>query len=61
MELVNKNDLQGVRHEIREMENRLSGDMREMRAQINGELVLIKWMLVFLGAGVLSIIVETFF
>jgi len=51
----------GLRHEMKEVETGLRHEIKELDLRIHGEMLLMKWMLGLLLAGVASLILKSFF
>jgi len=51
----------GLRHEMKEVETGLRHEIKELNLRIHGEMLLMKWMLGLLLAGVASLILKSFF
>jgi len=60
-DLATKGDIADLRHEIKELETGLRHEMKELDLRIHGEMLLLKWMLGILIAGVASLILKSFF
>jgi len=57
VDLATKGDISTLRAEIRELELRLENKFES----IKGEMLLLKWMIGFVLAGIVSLILKTFF
>ena len=55
--LATKTDILGVKHEIRELELRLSAEM----AKIHGELAILRWGMAVILGGIVALILKTYF
>ena len=51
----------GLRHEIKELESGLRHEMKELDLRRQGEMLLLKWMLGILIAGMASLVLKAFF
>lgn len=58
--LATKNDIQDIRKDIQGIHNDIQ-DIRLILVKHDGEFTLLKWMLGFLVAGVLSLVLKAFF
>ena len=65
VDVATKRDLKemevGLRHDMKEMETNLRHDMQKELAPMKADLLLTKWMLGVLLAGVMSLILKAFF
>ena len=67
-DVATKGDIADLRHEIKEAESGLRHEIKELELRIDtrfekvyGEMLLLKWMLGLLIAGVASLILKAFF
>ena len=59
-----RHEIEGVRHEMKELELRIDtrfGQIDTRFEKVHGEMLLLKWMLGLLIAGVASLILKAFF
>ena len=63
-DLATKGDIADLRHEIKELELRIDtrfGQIDTRFEKVHGEMLLLKWMLGLLIAGVASLVLKAFF
>jgi hypothetical protein len=60
-DLATKRDIADLCREIKELEIGLRHEVKELDLRIHGEMLLLKWMLGILIAGVASLILKSFF
>jgi len=63
-DLATKGDITDLRHEIKELELRIDtrfGQIDTRFEKVHGEMLLLKWMLGLLIAGVASLVLKAFF
>ena len=50
-----------LKQDIKELEQSTKQDIKELELRLTGEIKLLKWMMGFLLAGVLSLLIKAFF
>jgi len=56
-----RHEMGNLRHEIKELETGLRHEMKELDLRRQGEMLLLKWMLGILIAGMASLVLKAFF
>jgi hypothetical protein len=50
-----------TKSDLKELERATKSDLKELELKINAQLMLLKWMMGFILAGVVSLILKAFF
>jgi hypothetical protein len=59
--LATKLDIELARRDLKELEMKLESRLRELELKFEGRFLVINWMLGFILAGILSLIIKAFF
>jgi len=56
-----KGDINSVRQELKSDINSVRQEVKQLEIKLTGEITLVKWMLGFMLAGILSLVMKAFF
>ena len=58
--LATKQDILELKRDIKELELAARRDIKELELKFNGQFILLKWMLGFIFAGIVSLVLKAF-